>query len=126
MAAQIAEQAELAIAAADAVVFVVDATVGTQDVDEAVVQVLRRSRKPVVLAANKVDDQRTEAEAATMWNLGLGEPYAVSALHGRGSGDLLDAILAALPAGPATRPGRAAARGGWRSWASRTSASPAC
>ena len=101
MAAQITEQAELAVAAADAVVFVVDATVGTQDVDEAVVQVLRRSRKPVVLAANKVDDQRTEAEAATMWNLGLGEPYAVSALHGRGSGDLLDAILEALPPAPA-------------------------
>ena len=101
MAAQVAEQAELAIAAADAVVFVVDATVGTQDVDEAVVQVLRRSRKPVVLAANKVDDQRTEAEAATMWNLGLGEPYAVSALHGRGSGDLLDAILDVLPEAPA-------------------------
>ena len=101
MAAQVAEQAELAIAAADAVVFVVDATVGTQDVDEAVVQVLRRSGKPVVLAANKVDDQRTEAEAATMWNLGLGEPYAVSALHGRGSGDLLDAILAVLPEAPA-------------------------
>ena len=127
MAAQIAEQAELAIAAADAVVFVVDATVGTQDVDEAVVQVLRRSRKPVVLAANKVDDQRSEAEAATMWNLGLGEPYAVSALHGRGSGDLLDAILAALPAG-AGRAGRrrSRARVGWRSWASPTSASRAC
>jgi GTP-binding protein len=103
MAGRIAEQAELAVAAADAVVFVVDATVGTQDVDEAVVQVLRRSRKPVVLAANKVDDQRTEAEAATMWNLGLGEPYAVSALHGRGSGDLLDAILAALPEAPPDR-----------------------
>ncbi|HSU35163.1 MAG TPA: GTPase, partial [Propionibacteriaceae bacterium] len=100
MALQIAEQAEMAIAAADAVLFVVDATVGTQDIDEAVVQVLRRSRKPVVLAANKVDDQRSEAEAATMWNLGLGEPYAVSALHGRGSGDLLDAILAVLPEGP--------------------------
>ncbi|HET9872147.1 MAG TPA: ribosome biogenesis GTPase Der [Propionibacteriaceae bacterium] len=100
MAAQIAEQAELAIAAADAVLFVVDATVGTQDIDEAVVQVLRRSKKPVVLAANKVDDQRSEAEAASMWNLGLGEPYAVSALHGRGSGDLLDAILAALPDAP--------------------------
>jgi GTPase len=52
------------------------------------------------LAANKVDDQRTEGEAAMMWNLGLGEPYAVSALHGRGSGDLLDAILAALPEAP--------------------------
>ncbi|WP_375432113.1 ribosome biogenesis GTPase Der [uncultured Friedmanniella sp.] len=100
MAAQIAEQAELAIASADAVLFVVDATVGTQDVDEAVVQILRRSGKPVVLAANKVDDQRSEAEAASMWNLGLGEPYAVSALHGRGSGDLLDAILAAIPDAP--------------------------
>ena len=100
VAARIAEQVELAISAADAVVFVVDATVGTQDVDEAVVQVLRRSNKPVILAANKVDDQRTEGEAAMMWNLGLGEPYAVSALHGRGSGDLLDAILAALPEAP--------------------------
>ncbi len=109
LAAQIAEQAELAVAAADAVVFVVDATVGTLDVDEAVVKVLRRSGKPVVLAANKVDDQRTEAEAAGMWNLGLGEPYAVSALHGRGSGDLLDAILAALP--PASDPTETPERG---------------
>ena len=100
MAAQIVEQAELAISAADAVVLVVDATVGTLDADEAVVRVLRRSQKPVVLAANKVDDQRTEAEAAAMWNLGLGEPYPVSALHGRGSGDLLDAILDALPEAP--------------------------
>lgn len=97
MAAQIAEQAELAIAAADVVLFVVDATVGTQDVDNAVVQVLRRSRKPVVLAANKVDDVRAEADAAAMWNLGLGEPHPVSAMHGRGTGDLLDALLAALP-----------------------------
>ena len=100
MAAQIAEQAEIAIDTADAVVFVVDATVGVMDEDEAVVRVLRRSQKPVVLAANKVDDQRTEAEAASMWNLGLGEPYAVSALHGRGSGDLLDAILEVLPTAP--------------------------
>ncbi len=100
MAAQIAEQAELAIATADAVLFVVDATVGTLDEDEAVVRVLRRSKKPVVLAANKVDDQRHEAMAATMWNLGLGEPYAVSAMHGRGSGDLLDALLDALPDAP--------------------------
>ncbi|WP_375425061.1 ribosome biogenesis GTPase Der [uncultured Friedmanniella sp.] len=104
MAAQIAEQAELAIASADAVLFVVDATVGTQDVDEAVVQILRRSGKPVVLAANKVDDQRSEAEAAGMWNLGLGEPFPVSALHGRGSGDLLDAILGAIPDAPRETP----------------------
>src|SRR5215204_1439240 len=100
MAARVTEQAELAVAAADAVVFVVDATVGTQDIDDAVVKVLRRSGKPVILAANKVDDQRTEAEAAAMWQLGLGEPFPVSALHGRGSGDLLDAILAAIPEAP--------------------------
>lgn len=100
MAARIAEQAELAIAAADAVLFVVDATVGTLDEDEAVVQVLRRSKKPVVLAANKVDDARTEVEAAAMWNLGLGQPWPVSAVHGRGSGDLLDAVLDVLPEAP--------------------------
>ncbi len=109
MAARIAEQAELAIGLADAVMLVVDATVGTLDEDEAVVEVLRRSGKPVLLAANKVDDQRTEAEAATMWNLGLGEPYPVSALHGRGSGDLLDALLAVLPEAPRER--QATARG---------------
>ena len=97
---RIRRQAEVAVEAADAVLFVVDATVGTTDDDEAVVRVLRRSGRPVVLAANKVDDARTEAEAASMWNLGLGEPYAVSALHGRGSGDLLDAVLAALPDAP--------------------------
>lgn len=100
MAAQIAEQAELAITMADVVLFVVDGTIGTTDEDEAVVQVLRRSKKPVVLAANKVDDQRHEAEAASMWNLGLGEPHPVSALHGRGSGDLLDALFEVLPEAP--------------------------
>lgn len=100
MAAQIAQQAELAIDTADAVLLVVDATVGITDEDEAVVRVLRRSAKPVVVAANKVDDQRLEAEAAAIWNLGLGEPHPVSALHGRGAGDLLDAVLAALPEAP--------------------------
>ncbi|MDP9416528.1 MAG: ribosome biogenesis GTPase Der [Actinomycetota bacterium] len=103
IAAQVAAQAELAVAAADAVLFVVDAAVGATDTDEAVVRVLRRSGKPVVLAANKVDDQRTEADAALLWSLGLGEPFPVSALHGRGSGDLLDAVLAALPEAPAER-----------------------
>jgi GTP-binding protein len=97
---RIAAQAEVAVTVADAVLFVVDATVGITDADEAVVKILRRSGKPVVLAANKVDDQRAEAEAHALWNLGLGEPYPVSALHGRGSGDLLDAILAALPEPP--------------------------
>jgi GTP-binding protein len=100
MAARVTEQAELAVATADAVVFVVDATVGPQDIDEAVVKVLRRSRKPVILAANKVDDQRTESDALALWQLGLGEPFPVSALHGRGSGDLLDGILSAIPAAP--------------------------
>src|SRR4051794_16030966 len=98
---RIAAQAEVAASVADAVLFVVDATVGITDADEAVVRILRRSGKPVVLAANKVDDLRGEAEAASLWNLGLGEPFAVSALHGRGSGDLLDAILDALPDTPA-------------------------
>ena len=101
LAERIAGQAEVAVSLADAVLFVVDATVGITDSDEAVVRILRKSGKPVVLAANKVDDQRTEAEAFGLWNLGLGEPFAVSALHGRGSGDMLDAILAALPETPA-------------------------
>ncbi len=100
LAERIAAQAEVAVSLADAVLFVVDATVGITDADEAVVKVLRASGKPVVLAANKVDDQRAEAEAHGLWNLGLGEPHPVSALHGRGSGDLLDAVLAALPATP--------------------------
>jgi GTPase len=101
LAASIAAQAEVAVTLADAVLFVVDATVGITDDDEAVVRILRQSGKPVVLAANKVDDQRTEAEAYGLWNLGLGEPWPVSALHGRGSGDMLDAVLAALPETPA-------------------------
>jgi GTP-binding protein len=94
---RVAEQAEIAIELADAVLFVVDATVGATDTDASVVRVLRRAGKPVILAANKVDDLRAEADAAALWSLGLGEPYPVSALHGRGSGDLLDAALAVLP-----------------------------
>lgn len=94
---RVAEQAEIAVELADAVMFVVDAVVGATDDDEAVVRLLRRSGKPVVLVANKVDDQRFEADAAYLWNLGLGEPYPVSALHGRGSGDALDALLEILP-----------------------------
>ncbi|WP_028652040.1 ribosome biogenesis GTPase Der [Nocardioides halotolerans] len=103
LAASIAAQAEVAVTLADAVLFVVDATVGITDDDEAVVRILRKSGKPVILAANKVDDMRAEAEAYGLWNLGLGEPFPVSALHGRGSGDLLDAVLAALPEPPPER-----------------------
>jgi GTP-binding protein len=82
---------------ADVVVFVVDATVGHLDEDDAVVRVLRRSGLPIMLIANKVDDVATEAEAASLWSLGLGEPHPISALHGRGSGDLLDGLVAMLP-----------------------------
>ena len=97
MGALIAEQAEVAMAMADVVVLVVDATVGATNDDESVVRLMRRAKKPVILVANKVDDARTEADASALWNLGLGEPMPVSALHGRGSGELLDAIVAALP-----------------------------
>jgi GTP-binding protein len=100
LAARVAAQARVAVDAADAVLFVVDAVIGVTDADAAVAAVLRRSRKPVVLAANKVDDAPGEPAAASLWSLGLGEPCPVSALHGRGSGDLLDLILAALPAAP--------------------------
>lgn len=95
--AAVARQAEVAIALADAVIFVVDASVGATATDEHVVRLLRRAKKPVVLCANKVDGPRGEADAAVLWNLGLGEPFPVSALHGRGTGDLLDAAMEALP-----------------------------
>jgi GTPase len=101
LAARVAAQARVAVDAADAVLFVVDAVVGVTDADSAVAAVLRRSGKPVVLAANKVDDAPGEPAIHTLWSLGLGEPVPVSALHGRGSGDLLDVVLNALPAAPA-------------------------
>ena len=103
MAERIAAQAEIAVGLADAVLFVVDATVGITDADAAVVRILRASKKPIVLAANKVDDQHLETEAHALWNLGLGEPIPVSAVHGRGSGELLDAVLASLPEPPPER-----------------------
>ena len=95
--ASVAAQAEIAIDLADAVLFVVDATVGATSTDEHVVRMLRSTSKPVILAANKVDDARQEPEAASLWSLGLGEPWPVSALHGRGVADLLDHVLTILP-----------------------------
>ncbi|MCU1604285.1 MAG: engA [Modestobacter sp.] len=100
MAASIARQAEYAMKTADVIVLVVDASVGATETDLAAARVLRRSDRPVILVANKVDDERGEANAAELWSLGLGEPYAVSALHGRGSGDLLDLVLDAMPEAP--------------------------
>ncbi|MEU3608249.1 ribosome biogenesis GTPase Der [Streptomyces sp. NPDC035033] len=105
--ASVATQAEYAIEAADACLFVVDATVGATDTDEAVVKLLRRAGKPVVLAANKVDGQSGEADAAMLWSLGLGEPFPVSSLHGRGTGDLLDEVLRKLPEAPEQTFGKA-------------------
>src|SRR5690606_18076194 len=81
----------------DVVLFVVDSRVGPTATDERVVQLLRRTNKPVFLVANKVDDAVQEPEVAALWSLGLGEPWPTSALHGRGVADLLDAVLKALP-----------------------------
>ncbi len=99
-AAAIAAQAETAARTADVILFVVDATVGALDEDEAAVRMLRKTKRPVILVANKVDNAQQELEAAGLWSMGLGQPYPVSALHGRGSGDLLDALLDALPSPP--------------------------
>jgi len=93
----VAEQAEVAVELADAVLFVVDAMVGPTASDEQVVKMLRSSGKAVLLVANKIDDSHLEPEAASLWSLGLGEPYPVSALHGRGVADLLDAAIKVLP-----------------------------
>lgn len=98
--ASVAAQAELAMKTADAVLLVVDARVGATSTEEAVAKVLRRSKAPVLVAANKVDDQRTSTEVHTLWSLGLGEPMPVSGLHGTGSGDVLDAVLEAFPDTP--------------------------
>lgn len=97
MASRIAIQSEVAVDMADAVVLVVDATTGPTATDEMVVKMLRRKKKPVILAANKVDDERGELMAAELWGLGLGQPWTVSALHGRGVADLLDEALTVLP-----------------------------
>lgn len=82
--ASVAAQAEVAVDLADAVLFVVDINVGATATDEHVVRMLRAAKKPVVLVANKADDAIRDSQAAELWGLGLGEPWPVSALHGRG------------------------------------------
>ena len=94
---QVSAQAERAIREADVVLLVVDATVGAVEEDSRVAKILQRADKPILVAANKVDDQRQESEAWAFSRLGLGEPHPISAVHGRGTGDLLDALVAALP-----------------------------
>jgi GTP-binding protein len=94
--ASIVAQAERAMADANLILFVVDATVGVTEEDAAVAARLRRGRVPVILVANKVDSAAAEPQVADLWSLGLGEPQPVSSLHGRGSGDLLDAVVERL------------------------------
>jgi GTP-binding protein len=97
IAVQVSAGSELAMQEADVLCFVVDAQVGALDEDDSLVQHLRKAKKPTILIGNKVDGEREEAEAHGLWSLGLGEPRFVSALHGRGSGDLLDHIVSVLP-----------------------------
>jgi len=96
--AKVTDQAERAVASADLVLLVVDAAVGVTTEDAEVARVLTRSGRPVLLVANKVDNDRREADAWELVSLGLGDPWMVSALHGRGTGDLLDEVVRLLPA----------------------------
>ena len=94
---KVSQQSERAIAEADVVLFVVDVTTGVTEEDSQVAGLLRRSGKPVLLVANKVDDRAREPQVWELVALGLGDPLPVSALHGRGSGDLLDAVVDLIP-----------------------------
>jgi GTP-binding protein len=95
--AAVQDQARLAIAEADVIVFVVDAVVGLMPPDEEAANILRRAKAPVIVAVNKADNEKRELEGAEFHALGWDETYAISATHGRGTGDLLDAIVWALP-----------------------------
>ena len=92
----IAQQAQVAVRLSDAVIFLVDGQVGLTATDERIVSMLRAAGKPITLAVNKVDDARSEYLTAEFWKLGMGEPYGISAMHGRGVGDLLDAAISSL------------------------------
>jgi len=106
----IAGQARAAIGEADVVVFLVDATLGVTAGDEEVAEILRSARKPVLLAANKIDDPAQEIRALEFHRLGLGDPFPISALHGLGSGDLLDRMVELLPGETAPIAGEEAIR----------------
>ena len=97
---EIVEQARIAIDEADVVIFLVDAREGVTGGDEDVADVLRRSQKPVILAANKADNPARRLGAVEFYELGLGEPFPISAIHGAGVGDLLDAVVENLPVTP--------------------------
>lgn len=95
---EVRQQAELAMEEADVIIFLVDASEGVTTGDRDVAEVLRRTTKPVVLAANKADNEQRRLDALEFYELGLGDPYPVSAIHGTGVGDLLDAVVDQLPA----------------------------
>ncbi len=94
---QVSQQAERAIAAADAILFVVDTTVGVTDEDDRVAGLLRRTGRPVIIVANKVDSETRANDIWTFASFGLGDPMPASALHGHGTGELLDRLIAELP-----------------------------
>ena len=126
--AKVSDQAERALAEASLVLFVVDVTVGVTDEDLAAARVVRRCGAPVLLVVNKVDDTGREAAAWEFVSLGVGDPWPVSAIHGRGTGDLLDAVVSLLPEAeevPRRTPWRRRSTGcpGWPWWGGPTSAS---
>ena len=99
--AKVSRQSEQAMADADVVLFVVDGTSGLTSEDDRMARLLQRREGSALVVVNKLDHDRRDPEAAEFWSLGLGQPYPISALHGRGTGDLLDAIVAELPDTPA-------------------------
>jgi GTPase len=94
---RVQEQARLAIREADVILFVVDAVSGLTPADQEAAELLRTAKAPLIVAVNKVDNTQREADAAEFWSMGWEETYSISASHGRGTGDLLDAIVWALP-----------------------------
>jgi GTP-binding protein len=97
---KVSKQSEKAILEADVVLFVVDVTVGITEEDSRVAQILRRNGRPVLLVANKVDDTNRESAIWDLLGLGVGNPFPVSALHGRGTGDLLESLMLEFPPEP--------------------------
>ncbi len=123
---KVQDQARLAISEADVILFVVDAASGLTPADDEAAELLRRAKVPVIVVANKADNEKRELEAAEAYGMGWEETYAVSAQHGRGTGDLLDAIVWALPRSPSRRSSASDARPRSRSspsWRPRASPS---
>ncbi|MGZ9276803.1 MAG: ribosome biogenesis GTPase Der [Candidatus Limnocylindrales bacterium] len=119
---RVQEQARLAIAEADVIVFVVDAVTGLSPADQEAATLLRRATAPVIVAVNKADNEKRELEGAEFYALGWDETYAISASHGRGTGDLLDAIVWALPPETPQELARKAREAEAETWADKVAA----